>query len=269
MTLILKHKKIALLLFGHLRTYKRTFPLLAQNLLKYYDVDIFITTWENNEHSKKTHHLNKMKVEKITNTEWDSINNLYNPKDIRILKETETFNITEAIASNWILTLFWQQYNCRKLVFDLMENYKSSNNINYDAVIITRPDVSFNGRFIIPEELSDEEFFVCGNLVRGQFSQNHHAFQATDVIHVSNSNVAKESAEILSSFDKWFTNILYSGVNFAKGDIHFGTIPYLISKGITPKYLNYNFYEANDVNPPNNSWSIIRHNSRLYKVDEK
>ena len=53
--------KIAIQLFGHLRTYKKCLPALKKHLLNKYDCDIFMHTWDTYNHNTKTWHKNKSK----------------------------------------------------------------------------------------------------------------------------------------------------------------------------------------------------------------
>ena len=52
--------KIAVQIFGHLRTFKECFPFLKKNLLDKYDCDVFMHTWDTIDHSTKTWHNNFM-----------------------------------------------------------------------------------------------------------------------------------------------------------------------------------------------------------------
>lgn len=45
---MIERKKVAMVISGQLRTYKRNFPVLVQNFLNYHDVDIYLSTWDLN-----------------------------------------------------------------------------------------------------------------------------------------------------------------------------------------------------------------------------
>ena len=122
--------KIAILIRGHIRTYKTTYPILKKLILDNFDYDIFIHSWNANE---KVINLYKKKVSKIEeNLNEHEIkdfikNNIYYNK----LKDT----YKNQIYSNYILT-------------NILKKYSEENNINYDYVLYTRFDISYNNNII-------------------------------------------------------------------------------------------------------------------------
>ena len=45
---MIERKRVAMVITGHFRTYEQNFPFLKQNFLDHHDVDIYISTWDNN-----------------------------------------------------------------------------------------------------------------------------------------------------------------------------------------------------------------------------
>ena len=166
--------KIAVHLYGHLRTYNECFPALNKPLLDNYDCDVFIHTWDTLDHSTKAwHQLNEGRDTVYLSTEKikEEITRMYNPKRLKI--ETQ-----KPIDMGLFRTNYGQEYSLFGIhsmlhgmeeVNKLRLDYEDTNKIDYDYVIFTRPDILFKQKFEIksftksfsPEE-SGDCIFVCG-----------------------------------------------------------------------------------------------------------
>ncbi|WP_300703657.1 hypothetical protein, partial [uncultured Brachyspira sp.] len=156
-------KNIALQLFGHLRSYEYVYISLIEKIVipnkkKGYNVDIFIHTWNETDHSTKTWHNQKAEqrgthiTEKIKN----QIIEIYNPKKILITEQIDVEDNELKIKVNdinisykVIVNMAYTKYMVNKLRME----YSKDNNIKYDYVITTRPDILFKTEFIIDDFL--------------------------------------------------------------------------------------------------------------------
>lgn len=72
-------KRVALQLFGHIRTYETCYPFLKKNLLDLCHVDIFFHTWNESERKTKSWRDTEIESVKITNSAKEKILRLYRP----------------------------------------------------------------------------------------------------------------------------------------------------------------------------------------------
>ena len=168
--------KIAIQLFGHLRTYKKCFPALKKHLLNKYNCDIFIHTWDTIDHNTKTWHKNKCKnaIEKVNKNE---IVSLYHPKTIKIEKQISN-NLGVLTANNRQISILGitSMFYSMQQVNELRRQYEIENSVKYDFVICLRPDIllleDFNiENFIKKYETSELEqtVFHAGNCIADNF----------------------------------------------------------------------------------------------------
>lgn len=156
-------KNIAVQLFGHLRSYKRTYKSFLKNIVEAnikngYNIDIFIHTWNETDHSSITwHNWNGEKRGVIVNdTTLKQIKKIYNPKKILVSKQIELQDsiITEKIgkvprAYKGVVNVAYTKY----MSSELRKEYSKENNIKYDYIIVTRPDILFHSSFVIDDFL--------------------------------------------------------------------------------------------------------------------
>lgn len=177
--------KVALLLTGHSRTYKKTIDNLKKHILDNYDVDMYFFTWN------KTQPLtidNKESVYENIDTktligDYSSIGNLvkYEIGDIDHYKqnrfenikfldrENDVFKVNQSAifhGSFWVERLRDQWYGVKKCFF-LLENP-----FQYDCIIRMRFDIDLyniqlkNLDFVIPQDIHGWDYsdhFAYGN----------------------------------------------------------------------------------------------------------
>ena len=136
--------RLAVHLFGHVRTYKQTY----QSFLKYvieinrqdgWEIDIFLHTWNKfDEASPLGHYYPGLTNVALKNEDIKEILTLYNPADYLI----------EELPSGVIgLPLTIQKVN------QIRQNYSKKMNITYDYYLYTRPDIMFYCNLKINEYL--------------------------------------------------------------------------------------------------------------------
>ena len=133
--------KIAIQLYGHLRTYKKCFPALKKYLLSKYDCDIFIHTWNTVDHNTKTWHKNRSK-NALEKTDKNTLKNLYHPKALKIEKQIPK-DLGVLTANNRQISIFGIQsmFYSMKSANDLRQKYEQDNAFKYDFVVFIRPDI--------------------------------------------------------------------------------------------------------------------------------
>jgi hypothetical protein len=156
-------KRIAIQLFGHLRSFRMTYKSLIKNIVETnkqdgYDIDIFIHTWTETDHSDITWHNPNGKKRGVAMTEniKNEIYTFYKPKKILIEKQLETDDfivhgkVRKEFLYKIILNLAYTVYKSS----ELRRAYKDETGIVYDYVIVTRPDILFYKPFRLNSFLS-------------------------------------------------------------------------------------------------------------------
>ena len=213
-----KPKRIALCLFGHMRTWDKTW----QSLFKYivepneacgFQVDIFIHTWDELETCEKTWHSANKAIAGLELTEkvQDAIKDIYKPKKICV-EHLNLQNGMKASIAN---------------VNGLCMEYAKENNIQYDFYIYTRPDITFLSpmvieRYMVPytksEELKDfqlpDKFLFVG-------SSEFQRFPFIDPRHIAEGNII------------WFTNFEEPIYPIGKSEVLKIPIDYILYKDFT------------------------------------
>lgn len=131
-------KKIAVLMYGHLRTYEKTFKSLIDNIVKAndcVDVDIFISTWDDK----------NVNSDKLLDKDIENVISRYKPKMIDIVSKDSdkyTKHLLSSIEGNSIMAIntSFSIINCHNMMFD----YEVEKDFRYDYIILTRPDIFFN-----------------------------------------------------------------------------------------------------------------------------
>lgn len=165
--------KLAVCFFGHLRTYKRCASYVKSNLLRHYDCDLFMHTWSDYNHQTKTWHNNRPISGKVSKQE---IIDTYGDFKSIVIEDQVIEDMGDVtVASDNIQTSLFgikSMYHSMQASYNLCEQYALENHINYDLVIMIRPDIALSNRFYIEsyisvltnEELADAFFTVSNNL---------------------------------------------------------------------------------------------------------
>ncbi|NCB49966.1 MAG: hypothetical protein EOM53_04750 [Alphaproteobacteria bacterium] len=159
--------KIAIQLFGHLRTYKKCYRSLYENLIKNYECDVFIHTWDKIDHNTQTWHGVHMKSREIT----DKNVSLYAPKGIKIEPQVPEdlgllLGLGRKISIFGMKSMFHSLYECNLL----REAYAKEHKKEYDFVVCVRPDLVLLSKFNIEDfikKLTAEE--VSASVFRANF----------------------------------------------------------------------------------------------------
>ncbi|EAH8374953.1 hypothetical protein EVC80_09155, partial [Campylobacter coli] len=184
-------KKLAIQLFGHMRTYEQTYEKFKENIINVnlqdgWEIDLFIHTWNKFNSSSKSWHesLNLFSNNDYLKEEDKiKIQKLYNPKvlSIEFLNEGEHGGLLSKIRGN-----------------ELRKQYSQEHNNKYDYILYTRPDLLFISPFRIDIFLSiylqgaykniglpKKHTFCCNNFFRGRKVADPRVLNEADLIYFS------------------------------------------------------------------------------------
>lgn len=154
--------KVAIQLFGHLRSYEQVIPYLKSHITEHYDCDIFIHTWSEEEHSDPSWHKDPSSVQFAKNTNESKLRELYEPAELEIednsiIEYTGYFNASNNISLRGMKAMSHSQSKVNRL----RKEYAQRNNIDYDLVVVLRPDVMPLVNLDLDQYLG--EFSYCAN----------------------------------------------------------------------------------------------------------
>jgi len=226
--------KVALLIYGHLRTYRQCFSSLKRNLLDRYSPDIFIHTWDENEAATKTWHNNSMTREKI---DIEHMIKLYKPISYKIGHQDSIED--DKVTGNRI-SIKGQQYMLSGInqVNRLKKEHEARNGFKYDMAIKIRPDILLKNPLNL-ENIDSSFLHIAGNSKTGEYSDNINDYKACDIINVGSSQKLDIVSGAIDEFDRYFLGT----------PKHSGFIDYLSGKSEAIRPLNYLFYR---------DWEILR-----------
>ena len=160
--------KIAIQLYGHLRTFLITAPYLMQNIVNanadVADCDIFIHTWDELDAKQQMPHYKKAALymgANLTNDMKYRMLEEYNPVAYKIEHQNESddhdLQDIEFVNGNISMaTSFKNGFYSFKSVNQLRREYEIKNGFIYDYVITTRPDILFFRPFSLRKILAAE-----------------------------------------------------------------------------------------------------------------
>lgn len=140
--------KVAILLFGHLRNFRECAPSLRKYIIDPYKADVFIHTWDQTDHNTLTRTStgsSRTDMVPVDDQIRKEISKYYSPKAISVEHQLpyEKATIIEVDGSKFSTAgPHFQFYTLRK-ANELRKQYEKDNNIKYDCVLVTRPDVMF------------------------------------------------------------------------------------------------------------------------------
>lgn len=134
--------RIAIQLFGHLRSYEMVFPFLDAHVLQPHTCDIFIHTWTEEESQDISWHKSSSLNYKVKMTDMEKIERLYNPKAIEVEDNSKIhcqgfFNDDSRIPLRGIKAMSHSQIR----VNEIRKEYSEKNEIDYEFVLMIRPDI--------------------------------------------------------------------------------------------------------------------------------
>jgi hypothetical protein len=144
-----KKLKVAVQLYGHLRTYMSCVDYLKRNVLEHYDCDVFMHTWDKLEHSNKSWYEDRVRTDPlaVTDEAVKGLHKLYAPTKLKIetqdaipaLQEEGHFGThgTIQISLRGMKSMLYSQYQANKLRLE----HEQETGAKYDYVVVLRPDI--------------------------------------------------------------------------------------------------------------------------------
>lgn len=256
-------KKIAIQYFGHLRTFEQCFPSQQQYLLKYYQCDLFIHTWDKLDHTAPVaYDKTAQSTQEIDASLYQKIVMLYQPKTILI----QTQSSMEQLLNNEEMQLPQHQketiYRARNMLYSMIQvnesriKYEKTHNQHYDFIIFLRPDIllrdQFNLKKYTPEFLYSKNSivsFINAPLMQRKNARYEITYLANDIFFFLQPYLANNIFSINSYLKYDFTHYarVHPNANFSTAILFH---EYLSQLGGFPRYYNF-------------PYSIIRNEQRL------
>ena len=223
--------KIAVQLFGHMRTFKKCYRALQKHLLSKYDCDVFIHTWDVYNHNTKTWHTNFKNVNK--KVDQNKIMKIYGigPEQIKI-EHQRTYSKDKFISRGreWALQGLMSMYRSVKAGNALREKYQKKHKVKYDLVVCIRPDIllfeDLNLDKYIDDKLNTDGknvYFTGHSVDRDMYGMNY--FETVDLLFFgkpdamtkfcSDLKPTAQNGDVIDYFPDGFLidNIVRAGLN--------------------------------------------------------
>lgn len=147
--------KIAVQMFGHLRTFEKCAPYLKKHLLDHYDCDVFMHTWDKVDHNTQTWHNYKVSGQDFSPEELqEKVLATYPIVDIKMeSQKPEDLGIFQSLKFKigifGVKSMLYSMNESNKL----RQKYEQKNSIAYDFVLNIRPDI------LLLEDFEIQKFF--------------------------------------------------------------------------------------------------------------
>ena len=190
-------------------------------MLENYDVDVFMHTWDEiNSTTVKTmkffDEIEKKEKILLTKEQIQNLKTYYKPKKLTIEPQLDyNDKIITKLASGGVASSKGF-YNLAYTIYksnEIRKEYEKENNINYDWVISTRPDVLFHTIFTIEKflkryedfkaELSGNEYFYanCCPYGRDNYAEDIIFATTSDLIFFARPSSMNKALSLFKNFD--------------------------------------------------------------------
>jgi hypothetical protein len=136
-------KKIAVYFSGRCNAYDLCLENLKNTFYNYYDIDFF---WSIDEDEETPYYAKFKQIMKPKDTNYHRVDKKIVDVVISSL-ETRQRNT---------LSMFYHNYRCTQMI----ENYKTKNNINYYAIVRFRAEIISDNNFILQDNLLDNTIYI-------------------------------------------------------------------------------------------------------------
>lgn len=199
----LMETKIALILFGHMRTYKSCFNSLKNNLLDPLNPDVFIHTWDELDSKTRSWHSYNIKDNLTLDKDGQKrIIELYKPKSITFenqnLELYKDDGMTNGMSIQGQKFMYYSFFKAN----ELKKEHEKENNFKYDIVIKLRPDILFKESLMsFIEQYEANRLLLAGNKIG--FRSKIQNYKALDILMAAESQKMDEVANIYLVIDKY------------------------------------------------------------------
>lgn len=186
--------KIAVCLFGHLRTYEKCCKALRKNLMNGFDCDVFMHTWSTFDHNTQTWHKWKMKRAAASVVgKADKIKKAYGLSSLKI-EEQQAADFGRINANGVSFSIAGLRYMAQSMTESVCSAVG-----DYDYIVVCRPDLLLKTPFDIPAFIKglsadqiDSSFFVTANLAKSSRMNDSLQWLGTDLLFFGRPAVVRE-----------------------------------------------------------------------------
>ena len=209
--------KIAVQMYGHLRTFELCFPPLKKRLLDCYDCDIFIHTWDKVEHQDKNYYSNAISPDDIAVNESirKKIIQYYNPKAIKI--ETQDMFSPEIEEKKPGRKMRISRLNMKYMTYSMYQSnllrkrYQLKLGVNYDFALVISFDIFLYGRLDFNKFTNEFKFhnrksIHFGRVLKCSLSSNRYIIfpLLIDRFYFSTPSVINDISKLYLEFDDFY-----------------------------------------------------------------
>lgn len=231
--------RLAVVMYGHMRTYKQCFPSVKKHLIDVYHPDFFIHTWDEIEAKTTSWHQSHMNVTNISSAELKSIKDMYKPISMRM--ESQNPDLLNDYAGGNNISIQGQKFmlyslkkaDCLRLQHDRYLGRR------YDYVLKLRPDVKFFKDLIIPE--IEENTVLISARKKGE-GDSISSYSVCDIVNIARSDTMERICNAVMEFENFYMK---------SPAVHSAWIDFILSQKI-------NIVFSKQVYGSTEDWAILR-----------
>lgn len=234
--------KLGILLFGHLRTFEYCSEFFIKNIANKYDCDIFIHTWDETDSTTQSWNNKINHPRKVDNKVIKKVKNIYKPKSILVEHQNnkndeiiESIDGVKKVSVNGMNYMFTSIHKAN----ELRQAYEKENDIKYDYLLVTRPDVAVYNFLDIPAIIKEAESlnidlnntrFFAGLYGNSETNVRLLCNRVNDILffakpEVIDRYISVNSCLLKHELDKTFSNVVSI---YTRNEIRAGIIPFEI-----------------------------------------
>ena len=212
-------EKIAVHLYGHLRTFKSCAPSLHKHLISQYDCDVFIHTWDNTEHNSQSWYDEKVKSKnQVVNEDMvREIIEIYQPKELLIEQQGEILEVghfgTHSSIQISLNGLHNALYSLRRSI-EIRKSYVAKTSTHYDYGIVIRPDIMLHENLNLSKYQSEFDYyekttvhFLHNSILLLKDRKYFNYPLISDVFYLAKIKTIDEIATLEYQFDRYYKDI--------------------------------------------------------------
>lgn len=156
--------RVAVQLYGHLRTFELCYKRLYECLINLYQCDVFIHTWDTLDHATQTWHNFKMKGNYDPEEIKTKVIDCYHPKKY-IVEKQEARDEGCIVAQHKSISV----YGIKAMLYSMQQvnklrvEYEEETKQRYDYIVMLRPDVELWLPLELPSYIDDTEMIELQN----------------------------------------------------------------------------------------------------------
>ncbi len=220
--------KIAVQMYGHLRTFEECAPYLRKYVLDLYDCDVFMHTWDVTNHKDKSWYREEARSETlpVDDTMVDKLYRIYGLKSV-LVEEQVMFDDpgyfgkskTIRIALKGVKSMTYSQFMSN----NLRKEYAKAHNISYDYVVVIRPDIQPREKLLIEYYSNEFRYFDKVSIHFVQDSVNYLKEKkyinyplAGDCFYFGTPDIVSAITDVYRKFDYYYKDmcsILPNGID--------------------------------------------------------